>query len=80
MFLILYLLKILITCVNTFTGQYYNNYDDLMFKTSLIFYFKNLISGSFYSEREFLNFYTMNLILFPSGECVNGIVDNGANC
>ena len=41
------------------------------------FILKFSISGSFFSEKEFFNLYTMRL--FSSAECVVEVVDNRAN-
>ena len=40
---------------------------------------KYSISGSFFSEKEFLNLYTMILVPFPSGGCIDEAVDNREN-
>ena len=38
------------------------------------------VSGSFFSEKEFLNLYTMALFFsFPLGGCVGEVVDNRTN-
>ena len=37
------------------------------------------ISGGFFSEKGFLNFYSMLLFSFPLGECVDEVIDNGTN-
>ena len=37
------------------------------------------ISGSFFSEKECLNLYTMMLFSFPLGGCVDEVVDNRTN-
>ena len=39
------------------------------------FIFKFSTSGSFFSEKEFLNLYTMILVSFPSGGCVDEAVN-----
>ena len=39
---------------------------------------KFLISGSFISQKAFLNYYTVILVSFPSGRCADE-VDNWAN-
>ena len=43
------------------------------------FILKSTISGSFLSEKEFSNLYTMIIIYFPSGGCVDEVVDNRTN-
>ena len=58
----------------TSAGQDHNDCDKLVLKTSFIFKF--LISGSFFTEKEFLNLYRIMLISFPSGEFVDELVDN----
>ena len=40
------------------------------------FILKFPISGSFFSEKEFLNLYTMILFSFPLGGCVDEVVNN----
>ena len=40
------------------------------------FVLKFSITGSFFSEKEFLNLYTMMLFSFPLGGCVDEVVDN----
>ena len=37
------------------------------------------ISGSFFSQKEFLGFYTMLTFYFPLGGCVDEFVDNRTN-
>ena len=40
------------------------------------FILKFSISGSFFSEKEFLNLYTMTFVSFPLGGCDDEVVDN----
>ena len=44
----------------TSTGQYHNNYVELIVKASQKF----SVSGSFFSEKQLLNLYTMILVFF----------------
>ena len=37
------------------------------------------VSGSFFSEKEFLNLYAMTLFSFPLGGCVDEVVDDRTN-
>ena len=37
------------------------------------------ISGSLFSEKEFVNLYTMVLVSFPSGGCLDEAVENRAS-
>ena len=43
------------------------------------FFLEFSISGNFFLEKEFFNLYTMVLISFRSGGCVDKVVDNRTN-
>ena len=43
------------------------------------FILKFSVSENLYSEKEFLNLYTMILASFPLGECVDEVVKNRSN-
>ena len=43
------------------------------------FILKFTITKGFFSEKEFLNLFTMMPVFFPSGECVDEVADNQTN-
>ena len=78
-FLILHSLKDWLLVEETFTGQYHSNYDWYLWliwnlKQVKDFFLNFSKSGSFFSKKEFLNFYTMVLVSFPSGYWVYAVV------
>ena len=43
------------------------------------FILKFLISGNFFSQKTFFNYYTVILVSFPLGGCGDEVVDNWTN-
>ena len=62
----------------TFTGHYHNNYVELLVK-SKYFTIKFSIRESFFSEKKFFNLYSIILVSFPSGGCVDEAVHSRTN-
>ena len=63
----------------TCTGQKHNNYVELVLKQVKDFTLKFPITASFFLQKEFLNLYNVILVSFPSGGCVDVVVDNQRN-
>ena len=62
----------------TSTGHYHNNYVESVVRTKY-FILKFSISGSLISEKEFLNLYTLILVSFPLGGCVDEAAHSRTN-